>query len=93
MDGKSPRGSAGSDTGASGMVDCGIIYATDAATYQLKVVDQADEQMCSRVIYPAAIMKSGTRSSVEAAQAFLDYIHINENAVKILEDIGFTVLK
>ena len=76
-----------------GMVDCGIIYATDAATYQLKVVDQADEQMCSRVIYPAAIMKSGTRSSVEAAQAFLDYIHINENAVKILEDIGFTVLK
>ena len=49
--------------------------------------------MCSRVIYPAAIMKSGTRSSVEAAQAFLDYIHINENAVKILEDIGFTVLK
>ena len=76
-----------------GMVDCGIIYATDAATYQLKVVDQADEQMCGRVIYPAAVMKSGTQSSLEAAQAFLDYIHTNENAVKILEDIGFTVFK
>ncbi len=76
-----------------GMVDCGIIYATDAATYQLKVVDQANEQMCGRVIYPAAVMKSGTQSSLEAAQAFLDYIHTNENAVKILEDIGFTVLK
>ena len=75
-----------------GAVDCGIIYATDANTYELKVVDQAAADMCSQVIYPAAVMKSGTEGAKDAAQAFLDYLHTDENAVSVLEGVGFTVL-
>lgn len=75
-----------------GAVDCGIIYATDANTYELNVVDQAAADMCSQVIYPAAVMKSGTEGAKDAAQAFLDYLHTDENAVSVLEGVGFTVL-
>lgn len=73
-----------------GAVDCGIIYATDAYTYELTVVDQATSDMCSQVIYPAAVMKSG--SAEAAAQAFLDYLHTDESAIAVLEGVGFTVL-
>ena len=77
-----------------GAVDCGIIYATDAFTYELNVVDQATADMCDQVIYPAALMKcGGSEASQEAAQAFLDYIHTNENAIAVLEGVGFTVLQ
>ena len=75
-----------------GAVDCGIIYATDAFTYELNVVDKAAADMCDQVIYPAAVMKSGTTEAAEAAQAFLDYIHTDADAVAILEGVGFTVL-
>ena len=76
-----------------GTVDCGIIYATDAYTYELTVVDQATADMCSQVIYPAAVMKSSSGEAAEAAaQAFLDYLHTDENAIAILENVGFTVL-
>ena len=75
-----------------GAVDCGIIYATDAFTYELNVVDKAAADMCDRVIYPAAVMKSGTTEAAEAAQAFLDYIHTDADAIAILEGVGFTVL-
>ena len=75
-----------------GAVDCGIIYATDAFTYELNVVDKAAAEMCDQVIYPAAVMKSGTTEAAEAAQAFLDYIHTDADAIAILEGVGFTVL-
>ena len=75
-----------------GAVDCGIIYATDAFTYELTVVDEAEEGMCSQVIYPAAVMKSGTSEAKDAALAFLDYLHTDPEAVAILEGVGFTVL-
>ena len=76
-----------------GAVDCGIIYATDAYTYELNVVDQAAPEMCDQVIYPAAVMKSGTAEAAEAAaQAFLDYLHTDESAIAVLEGVGFTVL-
>ena len=76
-----------------GAVDCGIIYATDAYTYELTVVDQATSDMCSQVIYPAAVMKSSSGEAAEAAaQAFLDYLHTDENAIAVLEGVGFTVL-
>lgn len=76
-----------------GAVDCGIIYATDAFTYELNVVDQATADMCDQVIYPAAVMKcGGSEASQQAAQAFLDYIHTDESAVAVLEGVGFTVL-
>lgn len=76
-----------------GTVDCGIIYATDAYTYELTIVDQAAADMCSQVIYPAAVMKSGSGETTRAAaQAFLDYLHTDENAIAVLENVGFTVL-
>ena len=76
-----------------GAVDCGIIYATDAFTYELTVVDKATTDLCGQVIYPAAVMKSGTdEASQAAAQAFLDFLHTDENAISVLEGVGFTVL-
>ena len=76
-----------------GTVDCGIIYATDAYTYELTVVDQATANMCSQVIYPAAVMKSSSGEAAQAAaQAFLDYLHTDESAIAVLEGVGFTVL-
>ena len=75
-----------------GAVDCGIIYATDANTYELNVVAQATSDMCGQVIYPAAVMKNGTEGARDAAQAFLDYLHTDESAVSVLENVGFTVL-
>lgn len=77
-----------------GAVDCGIIYATDANTYELTVVDQATADMCDQVIYPAAVMKcGGSEASQAAAQAFLDYLHTDENAISVLEGVGFTVIQ
>ena len=38
-------------------VDCGIIYATDAFSAGLTVVDEADKDQCKQVIYPAAVLK------------------------------------
>ena len=76
-----------------GAVDCGIIYATDAFTYELNVVDQATAEMCDQVIYPAAVMKcGGSEASQAAAQAFLDYLHTDESAIAVLDGVGFTVL-
>lgn len=76
-----------------GAVDCGMIYATDAHTHGLTVVDQATADMCSQVIYPAAVMKSGSEGAQGAAQAFLDYLHTDAAAVAVLEDVGFTVIR
>ena len=77
-----------------GAVDCGIIYATDAFTYELTVVDQATAEMCDQVIYPAAVMKcGGSEASQAAAQAFLDYLHTDESAIAVLEGVGFTVIQ
>ncbi len=71
-----------------GTVDCGIVYATDAYTHGLTVVDQATEELCGQVIYPAALLQD----AVSEAQAFLDYLRTDPEAVAILEAVGFTVL-
>ena len=77
-----------------GAVDCGIIYATDAFTYELNVVDQATAEMCDQVIYPAAVMKcGGSEASQAAAQAFLDYLHTDADSIAVLEGVGFTVIQ
>lgn len=77
-----------------GAVDCGIIYTTDAFTYELNVVDQATAEMCDQVIYPAAVMKcGGSEASQAAAQAFLDYLHTDADAIAVLDGVGFTVIQ
>ena len=68
-------------------VDSGIIYATDAYSANLKVVDTATKDMCGQVIYPAAVMK--TTKNEEAAKAFLKYL-TEDTANKVFEGVGFT---
>ena len=67
-------------------VDCGIIYATDAFSAGLKVVDSATAEMCGQVIYPAAVLKG---EKGEAAQAFLDYLQ-TADAMSVFESVGFS---
>ncbi len=69
-----------------GTVDAGIIYATDAASAKLKVVDLATKDMCKQVIYPAALIK--TTKNEDLAKKFLDYLKTDE-AMKVFESVGF----
>ena len=66
--------------------DCGIIYATDAYSAGLTVVDSATAEMCGQVIYPAAVLKG---EKEEAAQAFLDYLQ-TADAMEVFESVGFS---
>ena len=68
-------------------VDCGIIYATDAFSAGLTVVDEATAEMCGQVIYPAAVMKNS--ANPDAAKAFLDFLSTDE-AMACFEAVGFS---
>ena len=68
-------------------VDCGIIYATDAFSAGLEVVDTATSEMTGgRVIYPAAILKDA--KNAEAARLLLDYLKSDE-AMAVFASVGF----
>ena len=67
--------------------DCGIIYATDAFSAGLTVVDEATAEMCGQVIYPAAVMKNS--ANPDAAKAFLDFLSTDE-AMACFEAVGFS---
>ena len=66
--------------------DCGIIYATDAYSAGLAVVDSATAEMCGQVIYPAAVLKGDKE---EAARAFLAYLQ-TDAAMTVFESVGFS---
>ena len=68
--------------------DCGIIYATDAFSAGLKVVDSATAGMCGQVIYPAAVLKG---EKEEAARAFLAYLE-TDAAMTVFERVGFSAV-
>ena len=68
-------------------VDCGIIYATDAFSANLTVVDTATPEMCGQVIYPAAVLN--VTENEEAAKAFLEYM-TEDAADAVFEAVGFT---
>ena len=68
-------------------VDAGIIYATDAFSADLEVVDTATREMCGQVIYPAAVLN--ITQNEEAAKAFLEYL-TGEEASAVFEAVGFT---
>ncbi len=75
----------------SGDVDCGIVYATDAASTEgVKVICEAPEGSCTPVIYPAAVVKASQQQ--EEAQAFLDYL-TSEESVAAFEAAGFVMVK
>lgn len=73
----------------NGLVHAGMIYATDAFSANLKVVDHATSEMCDEVIYPVAMLKRSTQQV--AASAFLSYMR-SVAAMEKYEAVGFTGL-
>ena len=71
---------------SEGAVDCGIIYATDAHSAGLTVVDSATAEMCGQVFYPAAVLKGDKE---DAAQDFLAYLQ-TDAAMTVFESVGFS---
>ena len=69
-----------------GSVDAGIIYATDAFSANLTVVDQATSDLCRQVIYPAAVLKNSVNE--QAARDFLAYLQ-SDAAMEVFESVGF----
>ncbi len=67
--------------------DAGIIYATDAYSAGLTVVDQAGSDLCKQVIYPAAVLNISENQ--EAAKEFLAYLQ-TDDCMKVFEAVGFT---
>ena len=70
-----------------GSVDCGVVYATDAFSAGLAIVDTATKDMCGQVIYPAAVLNVSKHP--EAAQAFLDFLK-TDAAMAVFEAVGFS---
>ena len=70
-----------------GSVDCGVVYATDAFSAGLTIVDTATKDMCGQVIYPAAVLN--VSKNPEAAQAFLDFL-TGPEATAVFEAVGFS---
>ena len=69
-----------------GTVDAGIIYATDAFSANLTVVDQADTSLCRAVIYPAAVLN--VSQNQQAARDFLEFLQ-SDAAMEVFESVGF----
>ena len=72
---------------SEGSVDAGVIYATDAFSAGLTIVDEATPAMCGQVIYPAAVLNTSEHQA--EAQAFLDYLTTDE-AMAVFEGVGFS---
>lgn len=75
---------------AEGAADCGIIYATDAFSAGLTVVDSATAEMCGQVIYPAAVPAESRHP--DEAKAFLAFLS-SDGASAVFESAGFTPLR
>ncbi len=70
-----------------GLADAGIIYATDAFSAGLEIVDLADATMCRQVIYPAAVLNIS--KNIDVAKEYLDYLR-SDAAMSVFEKVGFT---
>lgn len=71
--------------------DAGIVYATDAKAFGLKVVAEAKGSMLeNNIIYPAAILENSKNK--EEAQKFLEFL-LEDESGQIFEDAGFSVLR
>jgi molybdate transport system substrate-binding protein len=73
----------------AGEVDCGIVYATDAATSnKIKIVAEAPTGSHKPVIYPVAAIKES--KNLDEAKEFLTFLSTPE-VTKIFEKYGFQV--
>ncbi len=70
-------------------VDCGIIYATDAFSAGLTVVDTATAEMCGQVIYPAAVLNITAHEAL--ARDYLAFL-TSGAADEVFAEVGFTPL-
>ena len=73
---------------SEGSVDCGIVYATDAFSAGLEIVDTATEEMCGPVVYPAAVMKDTAHP--DEALDFLTWLGAAGGGMPVFESAGFT---
>lgn len=73
---------------SEGSVDCGIVYATDAFSAGLEIVDTATEEMCGPVVYPAAVMKDTAHP--DEALDFLTWLSAAGGGMPVFESAGFT---
>jgi len=72
---------------ASGEVDCGIVYSTDAKTSKdVTVIAQAPANSHKPVTYPVAVIKSSKNQ--DASKSFLDFLSTKE-ATAVFEKYGF----
>jgi len=69
-------------------VDCGIIYATDAFSAGLAVVDEAGKDQCGQVVYPAAVLNISKNQ--EEARGFLEYL-ASDACAAVFEAAGFSM--
>lgn len=73
----------------SGNVDCGVVYATDAATSDtVKVICEAPEGSVKAIVYPVAVLEQSANK--EAAMQFIDFMKTDEIAA-IFEKYGFKI--
>lgn len=76
---------------SSGNADAGVVYSTDAITDDnVKIAAYADEAYHSKIIYPAAIIK--TSGEIEAAKDFLNFLGSQE-AQEVFVKYGFASIK
>ena len=73
----------------TGEVDCGVVYATDAAASdKVKIVAKAPADSHKPIVYPAAILKDSRQQDV--ASDFLAFC-MSEKGKALLEKYGFEV--
>lgn len=72
----------------TGAVDCGVVYATDAYVGEnIKIVCEAPDGSCKKVIYPVGIVKAGEHA--DAAAELLAYLQ-TDDVMKKFESYGFS---
>ena len=72
---------------SEGVVDCGIVYATDAYSAGLEVVADAPAgTLKTPVVYPASVLAGC--ANIDAATAFLEYLKTPE-ATAVFAAVGF----
>lgn len=75
---------------ATSNADCGIVYATDAATEEkVEIIATADQKLYDEAIYPAGIVKASEYP--EETAAFLDYL-LTDEAKAVFEKYQFTYI-
>ena len=74
---------------SEGTVDAGVIYASDAFSAGLPAIDMATEEMCGKVVYPAAVLAGSQQP--ELAASYLQFL-CGDVGRAAFERVGFTPL-